>query len=177
MSDLTLRLAAALLGAVFAWSALAKPLNFYDWRAALARYAIPEPITKIALIGVPVIELAVPILLITGATLAAAALCLTLLSAFSLAILRARRAAGDKLPCGCFGKLKKRDYRVTLIRNALLGFTAAVVLVGGKEFALFDGFRLPQGSEFLAAALLLGGLAMCAWLVKVAGSSLGREEI
>jgi len=177
MPDLSLRLAVALLGGVFAWSAVAKPLNFHDWRAALSRYAIPEPVTKAVLIGVPIAELAVPLLFVAGETLAAAALSLTLLSAFTLAVLRARRAAGDKLPCGCFGKLKKRDYRVTLVRNALLGFTAAVVLVDGKEFALFDGFALPQGSELLAGLLLVVGVAVCGWLVRVAGTSLGREEI
>lgn len=174
MFPLSLRLAAALLGAVFVWSAVAKPLNLLDWRAALARYALPEPAAKAALIGVPILELAVPVLLLAGRTRAAAALSLFLLAGFSLAVMRARRAVGDKLPCGCFGKLKKRDYRITLARNALLAFVAGVLLVGAEDFALFTGFALPQGSEFLAATLFVVGIMVSAWLLRIATVTLGR---
>lgn len=177
MYPLPLRLAAALLAAVFAWSALAKPLNFRDWRAALSRYALGEELSKLALIGVPLAELAVFVLLLAGRTRSASALTLFVLAGFSLAVLRARRAAGNKLPCGCFGKLKKRDYRITLARNALLAFVAAVLLVGREDFALFEGFAAPRGSELLAATLLLLGIGMCGWLLRVAIASLGREEI
>nr|MBA2724559.1 hypothetical protein [Actinomycetota bacterium] len=141
------------------------------------RYALPEPVAKAALVGVPLVESAVPALFVAGETRAAGALALFLLAAFSLAVLRARRAAGDKLPCGCFGKLKKRDYRVTLVRNGGLAFVAAIVLVGRRDFGLFEGFAPPQGSEVLAAALLVLGALMAIWLVRTATHQLGREEL
>jgi hypothetical protein len=153
-------LAAELLAAVFAWAAVVKVLRFRRWRTEVAGYRLPAE----GLVGavVPLAETAVPVLVVSGFPAAAAILGLALLAAFSGAILRARRLQGDRLPCGCFGGRKRRDYRLLLARNLALGVVAMA--------ALADPTRRPWteiGPAEMLPILLLGvGLAVTGFLAR-----------
>lgn len=142
---------------VFAWSAVAKLIRHGTWRGVLARYRLGRWGALVA-VAVPPVELAVPALILGGATRAGAALALLLLVPFSLAVLRARALEGDRLPCGCFGKANTRDYRTVLARNAGLGVLSGVILLGGPDVSLAEGMTFPSTSELLPAALVATGL-------------------
>ncbi len=120
-------LLAVALAAVFAWAARAKsrdlPATARTFRAlGLARpYLVARGVIG-AEAGTALLLLVVP-----GVGAAAALVALT---AFS-ALLADRLARGITVPCGCFGSsgagpVSGRD----LVRNAVLGLTAALVLWG-----------------------------------------------
>jgi hypothetical protein len=94
---------------------------------------------------------------------AGAALAVALLAAFSLVVLRGRSRQGEKLPCGCFGRSRERDYRTMLLRNALLGLLAAVVLLSEREGSALAGVSLPDGAELFPALLVAIGVLVAAW--------------
>lgn len=119
----------------------------------------------VTVVGVPMVEGAVPILFLAGASRAAAALSLALLAVFSMAVLRARRLQGNRVPCGCFGRATTRDYRVTVVRNSLLGLAAALVPLAGRDVALFSGIGAPRSTELLAVLLSGVGVALIAWML------------
>ncbi|MGH2753684.1 MAG: MauE/DoxX family redox-associated membrane protein [Actinomycetota bacterium] len=161
---------AALLGVVFAWSAAAKLLHHQEWLAALARFRLPPVMERSARVVVPVVEFLVPVLFVAGSVRAGAALVVALVAAFSVVILRARRLEGDRLPCGCFGKSKVRDYRLMLMRNSMLGVVAGILLLQGEDVAMFSGLGAPRGSEIVPVALVIVGLSAAAWALWVASS-------
>jgi methylamine utilization protein MauE len=163
-------LAGALAG-VFAWAAAAKAVDLGGWREALAAHRL-GPLARPALLGVPFLEVSVAGLVLAGASRAGAALALALLVAFSGAILRARALQGDRIPCGCFGRTRARDYRALLVRNLALGVLAAAVLFTGASFPLFEWVRLPRGGEIAAAALVVVGLALAGWMARRAQAAL-----
>jgi hypothetical protein len=155
----------SLLALAFAWAAIAKVSRFGAWRGALNGYRLPKAIEGPALVLVPVVEIIVAGLLVGGGdvTKAGAALSVALLAGFSLAVLRARRLQGDRLPCGCFGGAGSRDYRLMLLRNAFLGAVAAAILlvpdVAGYEL------EPPDASQAVPALLVALGVALLAWLL------------
>src|SRR5438270_11782423 len=81
---------AAVLGAVFGVAAASKLAGPSDWRRALGSYRLGR-LGRVALVGVPLAELAVAGLVVGGRPRAAAILALALLGSFSLAIVRAAR--------------------------------------------------------------------------------------
>lgn len=166
-------LAAAALGLVFAWSGVAKVLRFSRWRAALDGYGLSGVGPALAL-AVPLVELAVPALMLSSRSRAGAALALGLLALFSAAILRARAARGDRLPCGCFGGADERDYRMMLARNATLGLLAAVVLARGRDLQPLEDLGAPDAADIVPVVLVVVGVVMIVWLLKVALS--GAQE-
>jgi hypothetical protein len=148
------------LALVFAWAATIKLARFRVWRTTLKGHALPRPLEVLALPIVPVAEAAVPVLALSGQTRQSAALAATLLIMFSAAVVHGRIRHGGKLPCGCFGKRRVRDYRTLLLRNLALGMTAVVVLTeqpGGPPLA---GLRGPHLSEAVPALLVVLGLAL-----------------
>lgn len=184
MPDIALRIASLTLAAVFAWSAGSKLVRFEAWRTVLAGYRLPSPLELTARILVPVTEFAVAAALLLGAVRLGAAAALALLAAFSVAILRARSLQGDKLPCGCFGGVKNRDYRWSLARNAAFAFVALLVLTNGEDVSPLNGFAAPSGSEGAAFILVLAGVALIAWMVwtvsravKSDGTSIGSGGV
>ena len=158
--------AAGALAIVFGWASVAKLLRPRRWRAALDGYRLPSPVARSASLGVPGAEAAVAGLVVAGATRSGAALALALLAAFSLAVVRARHLAGDRLPCGCFGRAAVRDYRTMLIRNALLALLAAVVLLAGRDIALGRGLDVPSSGELIPAALLCLGTGLVVYVLR-----------
>ena len=153
-----------LLALAFFWAAIAKASRPAAWRSALSGYRLPARTVIPVLALVPVAEILVGVLLVSGgdATKAGAALSVALLSAFSLAVLRARRVAGDRLPCGCFGGSGSRDYRLVLVRNAVLGAMAATILLIPR-LARYE-LETPSGSQVVPALLVAAGVVLIAWL-------------
>jgi hypothetical protein len=167
-------LPAASLATVFAVAAAGKVLAPGQWRDALAAYRLGL-LDPPALVGVPLAEAAVVALVITGAPAQASVLALALLVAFSGGILRARTLHGSLVPCGCFGRARARDFRILLGRNVALAMLSAGVLLTGSAFPLLDWARSPGGGEVLPAALALAGLALAAWLGRMATAALRRQ--
>ncbi len=156
------RAAELALGALFAWAATAKLVNFPSWNEAVASYGLPSAARTASAFGVPLAEISTSLLLLAGAGKLGAALSLTLLSLFSVAILRARTVAGTSLPCGCFGKSAQRDYRAMLARNGLLAALAALVLLNPDRV----GDRAaPDLSQVLPVALTTLGIVLTIWLL------------
>ncbi len=172
MLDVSATIAAAVLSVVFAWAALAKLARWRDWRDALGRYDLSGAAKGIATWGVPLVEATILALLIAGRERVAGALVLAVISAFSLAVLRARAARGDRVPCGCFGRASTRDYRALLVRNALLGALAALLLLADRRA---PALALPRGAEALPAGLAAAGLVVAAWMSWQVRSALRRR--
>ena len=167
-------LAAAALTVTFGASAIAKLVAWRNWRRALSSYGLPAPFERVSAVGVPVAELMVALLPLLGLEASAGVLAFVLLVAFSVAIV-AVRARGDRaIDCGCFGAARRRDYRVLLLRNAVLALVAAVAWRAGEEAWAPGGLAVPSGSELVPAAIAIGGLALAAWVGARAIRALGR---
>jgi hypothetical protein len=156
-------LSALVLGIALGWAALAKVARPRVWAAALNGYRLPHGVRTVALVVVPAAEGLAAVLLVLGgdATRAGAALGVALLAGFSLAVLRARRLHGRRLPCGCFGRSGDRDYRLMLVRNSALGVVAAAVLVLPERRL---GLDAPAFGEAVPVILAASGLALVALL-------------
>ena len=164
MPEITGRIAALLLGFLFLWAAAAKALRWQAWARALTTYSLGRW-QSLVRVAVPAAELIVGILLVAGPARVGAALALSMLAAFCLAVLRARALRGDRLPCGCFGGDERRDYRTMLLRNSLLGGLAAIVLLSETELAL-DEVQVPGAGEALPAILVGLGVLLAAWVAR-----------
>ena len=167
-----------MLAVTFGWAAAAKVIRFASWRRALLRYRLTRGVFAAAVAGVPAAEAAIALAIVIGLARPGAALAIALLSAFTAAIARARAITGDKVPCGCFGKMTERDYRVVLGRNVLLAMAAAVVLLRAGTHSPLEGLAAPQPSEVVPAALVVAGIALIVWVASQLGSwtSSGTRE-
>jgi hypothetical protein len=162
------RVATLLLAVTFAWASIAKLLRWTRWRDAVARYRLGGAALTTEF-AVPAVEAGVAALLLWGDARVGAAASLSLVSIFSLAVLRARAQEGDSLPCGCFGGATERDYRHMLVRNASIAALAALVLAQPPDL------QSPSTEEALPAALTLLGACGIAWLAHHASASLLRR--
>jgi hypothetical protein len=178
MPDPLVWTASALVVATFLWAAAAKVVSFRNWRRALGGYGIPFPgrLEDVAAAAVPVVELGAATTILFVSVKGGAALSLSLLALFCAAILRARTTAGDRLPCGCFGRNEERDYRALLARNALLGAACGVALLGSQKGDLVSGVEAPSGSEILPLVLVGAGVVVALWTVRQAMGSMRRRE-
>jgi hypothetical protein len=165
--------AAAVLAAVFAWSAVAKLIRPAAWRAAVDGYRL-GCLRLPALVAVPIAEAAVVGLAAAGAERTTGWLALALMIAFTAAILRARRLTGDRVACGCFGRTKARDYRVLVVRNAVLAAMAILAAVASSP----SPWRLhePTGREALPAALAVAGIILALALLRPAARILAQTR-
>ncbi len=170
-------LAAAVLACAFAWAAAAKLVQFKAWGAALDGYRIPRSLHPVALVGLPVAEIVVTVLLLAGPLKSGAALAVALVAVFSMAIIRARSLQGDKLPCGCFGRTEARDYRLMLIRNGVLAALAAAVLLSGTQEGVVQELSGLSIEDVLPVTLVGLGLILSLWMVRqVANAFRGRQS-
>jgi hypothetical protein len=159
MIDVARFVSALLLTVTFAWAGAGKVVRARRWLEALSVYRIPKPLEPLVFVAVPVAEIASAGLILIGATKPAGALSAALLCAFCAALLRARREEGDRLPCGCFGGEKLRDYRLLLARNVALLLPATLLMVTGNT-----SIRTVPGSiEPLPALLIVVGLMVIGW--------------
>lgn len=160
----------------FAWAVVAKIVHWGSWTQSLEAYGFPEGTRPVVALAVPVAELTVAALVLVGPVRVGLAATLLLVSAFSLGILRARSLQGDRLPCGCFGRTEARDYRLLLIRNALLGALAGIALVAGASESVISLADVPSSSEIFPALLVAGGVVLVSWLAWQAFSMKRREH-
>jgi hypothetical protein len=158
-------LAAAVLGVAFGWSAGAKIARPVSWRGVLGAYGLPRWVQRTSVIGVPVAEVAIVGLVVMGMHRTAGIAALVILATFSAAILQARRRFGDVVACGCFGTSVARDYRILLLRNALLAAGASIAAFGGVDAPRISVPGLPTADDALPAALAVIGIAVAAWML------------
>jgi hypothetical protein len=133
------RAAALVLGAVFAWAAVAKVKDRGATARSFAGLAIPSP--RALAIAVPGVEAAIAIGLVAAPAVVAWP-ALALVAAFSIVIARAV-LAGATVSCACFGGGGERPVSVVeLVRNGGLGALAIVASGAGAGDALWPG--LPE---------------------------------
>jgi uncharacterized membrane protein YphA (DoxX/SURF4 family) len=157
-------LAAAVLAVVFAVAGTAKFARWRGWRGALSGYALAKPVERLAAFGVPIAELAVPLLVVLGLDSTAGLASLVLLSSFSVAIVLARLRTGRGLDCGCFGTAATRDYRVLLLRNVGIAAIALGASRLGDDAPAARMPGMPSGWDLMPAALAVAGVALAAWV-------------
>jgi hypothetical protein len=158
-------LAAAVLGAVFGWSAGAKIARPASWRRVLAAYGLPPWLQRTSVIGVPLAEVAMVGLVVVEMHRTAGIAALAILVALSAAILQARRRFGNVVACGCFGTSVSRDYRTLLLRNALLAGGASIAVLGGVDAPRISVPGLPTAGDALPAAFAVAGIVVAAWML------------
>ena len=160
--------AAILLATTFVAAGAAKLIRYSRWRSALDEYRLPRVLTGAIAVGVPVAELGVVVLLVSLSLTIGAAAALALLALFSAAIARMAAIRGRRVPCGCFGGDRSRDYRLLLGRNAVLCIACAAILLAGTEGSLVDSV---SGSDLLPLALVTAGAGVIVLLAtQLAGS-------
>jgi hypothetical protein len=160
--------AAAILAGTFAWAAIAKVARFRAWVQALAAYRLPPFLERAARVGVPAAESAVTFSILAGSNRVAVVLALALLVAFSVAVVRARRSPGDRLPCGCFGRTAARDSRLILARNAALACLSLVALDSPAPLEAAP----PSPADWVPAALTASGIVLAALVLRRAAGAL-----
>lgn len=164
------------LAVVFAWAATAKLAQWKSWRSSLAAYGVRGRLAAVVAVAVPAAEAGIIALVLTGAGRVAMASVLVLVALFSLGVLRARAHRGDRLPCGCFGKTEARDYRVMLVRNALLAAMAGTVLVGSDANTALSAAEVPRAPDVLPAFLVAAGLVLAVWMLRHVTNLMRRRE-
>ena len=165
-------MASYVLAFTFVWAGAAKVLGFPRWRLSLERFGLSRG-AGAAAVAVPAVELGVAVLLLTAFREIGAALTLALLGGFSFAILVAARKRGSRLPCGCFGSAKERDYRWMLVRNGALAVLAAVVLFGRQARPVMLRSSVDALPLLLSVA---GAVAICWTIWQVVSSLRGRRH-
>lgn len=173
MSDTLARIASLLLATAFGWAAIAKLSGFSRWRVTVASYELPPSVERAAAPLIPVIELLLAFACVVVPRVGAAA-ALATLAAFSLAILRARSRRGDRLPCGCFGGTKERDFKTMLLRNAGLGVLAGVTLIASGDGSV--ALSAPTASDLVPVVLVLLGAALILWVTLQSAHLLRRRD-
>lgn len=172
MADSITGAAALVLAVLFGWAAASKTVRRGRWMEALGGYALPAGSVRLLSVAVPLAELSIVALMLSGRTKIGGAAAVVLLSAFSGSIVRARSMGGDRLPCGCFGGNRTLDFRLMLLRNTLLGGLAVVALIGPQVSVLSD-WDPPAGGDLVPFALVLIGSGLVAWVARAALVALG----
>jgi hypothetical protein len=119
--------------------------------------------------GVPVAEAIVALLVMLGRPRAAATWALVLLAGFTVELVRIRRAAGGRVPCGCFGSRATIPVRTALLRNAGLAALAVGVVVLADPDGASVGLAAPGTADAIPLVLAAGS--------SVAGVLLGWRAI
>ena len=163
MTDPFTFVSAVALAIAFGWAAISKLASLPRWRRSLRGYALPRVLERAALLGTPALEVVTVGIILTGPLDVAGALSLALLASFSVVVLRARATQGDRLPCGCFGGTTERDYRLMLVRNAVLGLPAGALMLSGNA-GLINRLEAFKGSDFLPLGLVLLAGGLIVWM-------------
>jgi hypothetical protein len=79
--------------------------------------------------------------------------------------------------CGCFGTSTARDYRILLLRNALLAGGASIAALAGVDSPRISVPDLPRAGDALPAALALVGVVVAAWMLTSSLRSLRVRRI
>jgi thiol-disulfide isomerase/thioredoxin/uncharacterized membrane protein YphA (DoxX/SURF4 family) len=167
--DVLILLARLLLAGVFLVSGVAKLLDLAGSQKAMRDFGLPEPLARVAGIGLPIAELLVAVLLLPSLTAPWAALgALVLLAAF-IGGISYNLARGNTPNCHCFGQLQSEPIgRATLIRNGVLAAVALFIGVAGFAYGPGPGiFEWTDDMTGLAWVVLIGGVIILAALAGV----------
>jgi hypothetical protein len=129
------QLAAAALAVTFGWAAAAKVVARRRWARALATYALPPSLERMAVRAVPATEAVVPALVLLGLPRVAAMVALVLVVVFAIATVRTARRRHGMVACGCFGGRRERSLRAVLARDAGLAVCAVVATAWSVDAA------------------------------------------
>jgi thiol-disulfide isomerase/thioredoxin/uncharacterized membrane protein YphA (DoxX/SURF4 family) len=164
--DVLILLARLVLAGVFVVSGVAKLLDLAGSQKAMREFGLPEPLARIAGIGLPIAELAVAVLLLPAATAPYAGWAAFLLLAAFIAGISYNLARGNTPDCHCFGQLQSEPIGpATLIRNGVLAALALFVGIAGFAYGPGPGLLdWTQEMTGLAWVVLIGFLLMIAAL-------------
>ena len=174
MPEMTARFASILLALAFAWAAVAKIVAYRRWQQVLERYGLARPLRMAAAPAVPLFEVTIAAVTLFVSPRIGAIAAVAALAVFSLAIMRARALQGDRLPCGCFGGSSERNYQTMVVRNAVLGALATIVLISRIESTI--DLPAPTASEALPVGLVVLGAALAIWTGLQASTYLRHRE-
>jgi uncharacterized membrane protein YphA (DoxX/SURF4 family) len=185
------------LAAVFASAGAAKLADRTRARETLAEFGVPERLTALAAVLLPLAELGVAVaLVLTSSARAGAAGSLVLLTVFTAAI-AVNLAVGRTPECHCFGQLHSSPIGArSLVRNAVLGALSVLVFWQGPgtglggALALVGHLSATERAGLAAAAVLCLIVTIQGWfllqllrqhgrlLLRLEGleSSFGEEE-
>lgn len=143
-----------ILGGVFLYAGFLKirsPQSFADSIAGFQ--LLPDAFINLLALSLPVCEVAVGVLLITGFQLRIAAFSVLILSLVFGVTLASALARGLKIDCGCFGSGAPSTLKTwfSLGRDLLLGLTAWIIWRQAVASAQTASSQLPnewQGSSF-----------------------------
>ena len=164
--------ASSVLAAVFLIAAASKVTDRTGTRHGAAGLGVPARAEPAVAVALPAIEAGVAVLLLTPWHRVGAWAAIALLVVFTCAVARTL-AHGHQPACRCFGSLSTRPIgAATLLRNAVLGAVAAVVLLAPSE-------ALPAASMlgWIAAGSIaaIGGAVLVA-VLRQQGRLLARVE-
>jgi len=181
----TIAISRTLLAIVFVVSALAKVRDRDRVRQAAADLGVPSRLTALTATVLPLVEMALAISILTGATGQAAAIgALVLLMTFTLLVVRSL-AAGRRPACHCFGQLGGGPIGAgTVGRNGvlvLLALVAAGSLKPGDDplSRLVDASATTVALGALTVGLMTAvavGVVLGLSLVRQNGRLLGRVD-
>lgn len=167
--DVLILLARLALAGIFVVSGVAKLLDLAGSQKAMRDFGLPEPLARVAGIGLPLAELLVAILLLPAATAPWAGWAAVILLAAFIAGISYNLAKGNTPDCHCFGQLQSEPIGpATLIRNGV--FIALALFVGIAGFAYGPGpgiFDWAQNMDGLAWVVLVGFVLIIAALAGV----------
>jgi uncharacterized membrane protein YphA (DoxX/SURF4 family) len=152
-------IAAAALASLFAWAAVSKVAGWRRWMRALTAFGLSSPLERTAAWAAPVGEAFVPALVVLGLPRMAALWSVVLLTVFSLALVRAKRHVGGRVPCGCFGARDTVDVNAALARNVALIVTAVFVFVRASDTPVISWPGITIAGDLLPLTLTMGALA------------------
>ena len=168
------RLSAAALATLFVWASVSKLVARRRWIRTLEAQGWAARVRGFATWATPAAEASVMVLVLAGVPRAAGVWALVLLSAFSLATVRARVLVGKAVPCGCFGGRSRIDFRVALVRNAAIGSVAAFVAATAVDQPRLTWPGMPTGADVLPFVLASVGFAVALGTAWGAGTWLQR---
>jgi uncharacterized membrane protein YphA (DoxX/SURF4 family) len=151
------------LAVVFAVAGTAKLFDLRGSRKAVADFGVPEQLTRVVGVLVPLAELAAALTLLFVPTARwGAVLALLLMLVFIAGVANAMRKGLD-IDCGCFGQVYSATASsATLVRNGVLAALAAVVVVHGAGPAINDWFAARSAGELAAIAAVIVALFLAA---------------
>lgn len=168
------RLGSAALAAMFAWAALSKVAGWRRWRRALRAHRLPETVGRVAARAVPLLELAVPTMILAGLPRAAGAWAVVLLVAFSSELIRIRKKMDGRVPCGCFGGRETVALGSAWLRNAAIGALAVFVWASTTNNANATWPAFPREGDVLPMLLSIGAVGVATLATWRASVWLGR---
>ncbi|MBA2520500.1 MAG: redoxin domain-containing protein [Chloroflexia bacterium] len=167
--DVLILVARLVLAAVFLVSGLAKLFDLAGSQKAMRDFGLPEPVARIAGLGLPVAELLVAVLLLPTVTAPWAGWGAVVLLAAFIAGISYNLARGNTPDCHCFGQLQSEPIGpATLIRNGVLVAIALFIGIAGAAYGPGPSIvDWTQNMDGLAWVVLIGGLIIIAALAGV----------